>query len=152
MFQSINTFGHKASAFAGSLIHTREQGMVKARALALGAVFGGIFLVSTSNIAMAQQTLETYSRDVSKNTNVVVDIVSYVCYLGGAILSALGIVDLKKHVENPTGTPLKNGLAKLGFGGILLGLPFVSGVMLSTMKGSGQADYTGFSRSSMTIK
>lgn len=111
-----------------------------------------MFAYSSINAAWAQQDLAAYSTAVSGKTNVLVDIVSYGCYIGGAILSAVGIVDLKKHVENPTQTPLKNGLAKLGFGGVLLALPFVSGVMSETMKGEGQATYQDFDRGSIKIQ
>ncbi len=145
MIKSVNNIGHQVSAIADSYMHARSKNIVRARALALGAVFTGIFMVSTANVAMAQQTLKDYSTTVSGNTNIIVDIVGYICYLGGAILSALGIVDLKKHVEQPTQVPLKNGLAKLGFGGILLALPFVAGVMQKTMAGSGEATFQKFS-------
>ncbi|NBX66807.1 MAG: hypothetical protein EBQ96_07415, partial [Proteobacteria bacterium] len=95
MFQSVNQMGHKVSAFAGSVLHSREQRTVKARALVVGTLFSGVFLLSTTNMAMAQQTLQQYSTDVSGRTNIIVDIVSYICYIGGAILSALGIVRRK---------------------------------------------------------
>lgn len=152
MINQINTIGHKVSAVAGAALHSRDDKAARLRVLATGTALAAVFLVSTSNLAMASDTLAGYAGDVSEKTNVVVDIVGYVCYLGGTILSALGIVDLKKHVENPGNNPLKNGLAKLGFGGILLGLPFVSGLMLDTMDGGSQATYDGFDRGSMQIK
>lgn len=138
MMKSVNDMGHYVSAVAGSVMHTRSKNVVRFRALAVGAVFAGIFLVSTSEVALAAtKTLKEYGTEVSAKTNVITDIVSYICYIGGAILSALGVVDLKKHVENPSQTPMKNGLAKLGFGGVMLALPFVSGVMQKTMESGG---------------
>ncbi|MBU6234585.1 MAG: hypothetical protein KGQ41_01960 [Alphaproteobacteria bacterium] len=153
MIHSINTIGHKVSAVAGSLIHSRDQKTARMRVFAAGSLMAAVFLVSTSNIALAGQDLSGYAQTVTRKTSAVVDVVAYVSYIGGAILSALGIVDLKKHVEQPTQVPLKNGLAKLGFGGVLLGLPFVSGVMLETMKGNGQqAQYQDFQTQQMTIR
>lgn len=148
----MKSFTLQLSAFGSSCFHARDSRTTKLRALAVGAALTGVFLVSTSNIALAQQSLEDYSTEVSQKTNVIVDIVAYVSYIAGATLSALGITDLKKHVENPSQTPMKNGLAKLGFGGILLGLPYVSGVMLETMSGEGQATYQDFERGGIVIR
>jgi len=136
MINSINTLGHHISAVAGSVMHARTKSAVRVRMLATSALLGAVFVMSTAGIAEAND-LKSYSTTVSGKTNIITDIVSYVSYLGGAILSALGVVDMKKHVENPGQTPLKNGLAKLGFGGVLLALPFLSGVMADTMAGSG---------------
>lgn len=155
MIKSLTNLGHLVSAATGSILYGRSKSAARIRVIATGALLTGTFLVSFSEIASAAtggQSLKDYSAQVSDKTNVVVDIVSYICYLGGAGLSALGIVDLKKHVEQPTQTPLKNGVAKLAFGGILLALPFVSGVMAETMTGQQQANYQGFNRSSMQIR
>ena len=152
MFQSVDKLECNLSAFVGAVMHARDRATSKGRALLIGSLFCTTFLLSTTNMAMAQQTLREYSGVVSERTNIIVDIVSYICYIGGAILSALGIVDLKKHVENPSQTPMKNGLAKLGFGGILLALPFVSGIMQATMGGYGEATFQKFNRSGIQIQ
>lgn len=152
MMLSVSLLGHKLSALAGSVVHARDTATSKARVLLAGAFFGLAFLLSTTQLAMAQQTLQEYSTVVSMKTNIIVDIVSYICYIGGAILSALGVLDLKKHVENPSQTPMKNGLAKLGFGGILLALPFVSGIMQETMGGYGEATFQQFNRGGIKIQ
>lgn len=115
----------------------------KLRAVALLGAYGTVMIVALHRTAQAE-TLEAYSTVVSGKTNIIVDIITYISYILGAILAALGIVDLKKHVEQPTQTPLKNGLAKLGFGGVLLGIPFVTGIMQDTMNGSGAAEYKGW--------
>ncbi len=153
MTNYINTLGHKVSAVAGSYIHARSKSAAIVRTVTLGTFFSGMFLVSTMNLAHANGALATYAGEVSNRTSVIVDIVGYVCYLGGAVLSALGVVDLKKHVEQPAQNPIKNGLAKLGFGGMLLFIPFLSGIMMDTMKGSQQqAEYRGFTRGGMRIQ
>ena len=139
------------SAYGSACFHARDRLSTTLRAVVVGAALSGVFLISTSSLALAQQTLADYSREVSTKTNVIVDIVAYVSYIAGATLSALGITDLKKHVENPSQTPMKIGLSKLGFGGVLLGLPFLSGVMAETMTGESQATYQGFERGSIQI-
>ena len=144
MTNSIANIGHQVSAFAGSMIHARTKSAAKVRAGVLFALTGGLFIVSTTNLAMAASDLNTYAQNVSQKTNSVVDIITYISYIGGAALAALGIVDLKKHVENPTQTPMKNGLAKLGFGGMLLALPFLAGVAQGTVKDGTQVDYNNW--------
>lgn len=47
-------------------------------------------------------------------------------YSYGFALSALGVINQRQHVENPGQTPLKNGLAKLGFGGMLFEPPQIT--------------------------
>ena len=138
-------FTCRISAHSAAISYSRSRGTARVRtALVLGASACAALLATHGVAEAANGSLKVYAGEVSTKTNIIVDIVSYVCYLGGAVLSALGVVDLKKHVEQPTQTPLKNGLAKLGFGGILLALPFVSGIMQETMKSDAQATYVGF--------
>ncbi len=138
---SIANLGHHISAAVDSVIHARTKTAARIRVGAMFALTGGIFIVSTTNLAMASSDLNAYSKSVAGKTNSVVDVITYISYIGGAALSALGIVDLKKHVENPTQTPMKNGVAKLGFGGMLLALPALSGVVQGTVKDGNNATY-----------
>jgi len=144
MIKSVKNIGHQASAAVESVLYVRNAKIAKARVLATGALFGGLFLVSTVGIAQATD-LNQYATNVATRTNKAVDIVSYISYIGGAVLGALGIVDLKKHVENPSQTPMKNGLAKVGFGGMLLALPTVIDIAQNTTANGTQATYTSVS-------
>lgn len=91
-----------------------------------------------SSEAMSQD-FNTYTEGASSEVTNVPQIVAYICYLGGFVLAALGVVGLKQHVENPGNAPMKNGLAKLGFGGMLMALPPVA----SAIQGSGDNAGTG---------
>ncbi len=142
---SIANLGHHISASVGSVMHARTKSAAKMRAGVMFAVSGGVFIFSTMGVAEAGNTLNDYASTVSGRTNSVVDVITYISYIGGAALSALGIVDLKKHVENPSQTPMKNGIAKLGFGGMLLALPFLSGIVQNTMKDGSEADFQNWS-------
>jgi len=139
----ISNMGHTLASAVESILYVRDAKFARARVFAAGALFGAVFLVSTAHLAMAD-TFNTYAKDVGGKTNSATDIVSYISYIGGAILGALGIVDLKKHVEQPSQVPLKNGLAKVGFGGMLLALPTVLSVATDTTKTDGTVTYTGF--------
>jgi len=140
---SIAHLGHHMSATVDSVIHARTKSAAKIRAGVMFSLTGGLFIYSTMGIASASD-LNSYASTVSGKTNSIVDIITYISYIGGAALSALGIVDLKKHVENPSQTPMKNGIAKLGFGGMLLALPFLAGVAQGTVKDGQQVQYQDF--------
>lgn len=67
--------------------------------------------------------------DSSDNVVDFPNLVAFICYLGGFCLAALGVNNLRQNVENPGNYPVKNAVAKLGFGGIFMALPpFVSAV------------------------
>jgi hypothetical protein len=140
MTKVLANLGAHVSAYAGSVMHARTKGAAKLRAGLTFAATGALFVASTTGIAQATD-LDTYTQNVGERTNSVVDVITYIAYVGGAALAALGIVDLKKHVENPSQTPMKNGLAKLGFGGMLLALPFLAGVAQETMIDGQQVQY-----------
>lgn len=135
-----NRFSHQVFAALESVWYANTSGARAVRRVAFGAAVVTVAAFGCAEGALAATSdLRAYGKEVSGKTNVITDIVSYICYIGGAILSGLGVVELKKHVENPSQTPMKNGLAKLGFGGVLLALPFVSGVMAGTMAGSAES-------------
>jgi len=102
-------------------------------AMMVGIIFG------SSSDAQAAQNFNNYSEGLSEQVTNVPQIVGYVSYLGGFVLAALGVVGLKQHVENPGQNPMKNALAKLGFGGMLLALPPV----VAAIQGSGNASGSG---------
>ncbi len=59
--------------------------------------------------------------------------VQTVAYVGGIGLGVAGIFKLKQHVDNPGQTPMKDGLARLGTGGGLLALPYVTTAMMGSI-------------------
>lgn len=117
MLNYINTKTQRVSAavMAGAMLGTFGE---------IGEVFAG------------GENLNQYLSQGSQKVNEVPNLVAFVSYLGGTALAALGIVNLKQHVENPGNKPMKDGLAKLGFGGMLLALPTITSVMMETGAGS----------------
>ena len=68
-----------------------------------------------------------------------------VAYVGGIGLGVAGIFKLKQHVDNPGQTPMKDGLVRLGAGGGLLALPYLTGAMQGSIgPASGQATEVTF--------
>ena len=109
------------------------------------ALMTGAMLGFSTDAFAGGNTFNDYVSDTSSNVNAVPDVVAFISYLGGTALAALGVVGLKKHVEDPAQNPMKNGLAKLGFGGMLLALPTITNVMLDTTAADGgNATFTNF--------
>lgn len=65
-------------------------------------------------------------------------LLSGLAYMFGMLLSVLGIMKIKDHVENPGQTPLKDGAIRLAAGGGLFTLPIITQAMTETIGSSGQ--------------
>lgn len=114
----------------GQLRRSTKMGLV-AGAVGYVALFG----LSTEALATATVLNDTLSNTV-KNTNKMADAIAYGSYIMGTGFSVLGLLDVKKHVDNPAQNPLKNGLGKLGIGGLLFALPYVTNTALRTTGGA----------------
>jgi hypothetical protein len=76
-------------------------------------------------------------------------LISAACYVGGAAFVGTGVMKVKQHVDNPGQTPLREGLVRLGAGGVLVAAPALTSVMTtSSGVGSGNQAFSGFSFSS----
>ncbi|MBU6234584.1 MAG: hypothetical protein KGQ41_01955 [Alphaproteobacteria bacterium] len=106
------------------------------RALFFLLFFVPVFLMflSQAHAAGNGQDLRNYAEYVGDSTYIIVDIFAYAAFIIGIVLSALGVHELRKHVENPQ-NPLKTALAKFAFGGIFLGFPFIVDVVIDTFGG-----------------
>ncbi|MCB1538567.1 MAG: hypothetical protein H6865_02775 [Rhodospirillales bacterium] len=132
---SISNLGHQTSALIDSVLYARTRSAARIRVFGVAVGVGALVALNTTDALASSANLSSYAKDASGKTNVTVDILTYIAYIGGAILSGLGIMDLKKHVEDPSQKPMKNGIAKLGFGGMLLALPYFTAVMQGTTGG-----------------
>ncbi len=72
-------------------------------------------------------------------------IVNSLAFVIGIGLVTLGIIDLKKHADNPANNPMKNGISKLLVGGALVALPAGVAAIKQTvgLQGSGVAPNVG---------
>jgi hypothetical protein len=72
-------------------------------------------------------------------------LISAACYVGGATFIGTGVMKVKQHVDNPGQTPLREGLVRLGSGGVLVAAPALTSVMTtSSGVGSGNQAFVGF--------
>ena len=75
-----------------------------------------------------------------------VEIVSYVSYSLGSVMTVAGIAGCKKHADNPGSNPLAPALGRLGSGAAFLSAPTVAGMLAGTATDSsitGTASYAG---------
>ena len=66
-------------------------------------------------------------------------LVTGVAYMLGILLAVLGILKIKDHVENPSQTPLKEGIARVTVGGGLFAVPIVTESMSNFLDDGGAA-------------
>ena len=97
--------------------------------LAALATMGMIAGSSTDAHAQAATTFADMARNIILAMSGANNLISTVCWIGGAGLGVAGIFKLKNHVDNPAQTPMKDGLVRLGCGGALLAFPFIMGAM-----------------------
>ncbi len=94
-------------------------------------------LIGESSTAMAAGGGAVNFTDVTKNivtsSSTLPNLISTVAYVGGIGLGVAGVYKLKQHVDNPGQTPMKDGLVRLGAGGALLALPYLTAAMTGTI-------------------
>jgi len=106
--------------------------------------FNGIYKLSaavTAGAIVGQSTsaistnLGGYTAVVAGSAASVPAFITTIAYICGVGLAVAGIFKLKQHVDNPSQTPLKDGVMRLGAGGALLALPILTDAMLNSMGG-----------------
>ena len=118
-----------------------KQTQLMSAAIMTGAMAG--FSSDALAGSASGSAFDGYTKTLSNNVaGGWINTVTNVSLLGGVALAALGVVNLKQHVENPGQTPMKHGLAKLGFGGILMALGPVM-EMIQDTAGTGGTLETG---------
>jgi hypothetical protein len=104
------------------------------------AVMTAAVLMSESASAFAQGVNFTdVTKNITQSTSTLPNLISTVAYIGGVGMGVAGIFKLKQHVDNPSQTPMKDGLVRLGSGGGLLVLPYMTEAMMGTVSGGNQA-------------
>ncbi len=125
----LSKLGMKASAFmiAGALAST----------------------ISTEAMAGTGTNLASMVGSTGTNVSSFPKLISAACYVGGAAFIGTGVMKVKQHVDNPGQTPLREGLVRLGAGGVLVAAPAMTAVMTNTSGvGTGNASFSSFSFSS----
>jgi hypothetical protein len=89
----------------------------------------GMLMSSTTEAFASNVTFRTMAQNIIAGAGGFNNLISAVCWIGGAGLGVAGIFKLKNHVDNPAQAPMKDGLVRMGAGGGLLAFPFIQQAM-----------------------
>jgi len=89
----------------------------------------GMMMGSGTAMAATATTFRDMSNNMVAASGGFQNLISTVCWIGGAGLGVAGIFKLKQHVDNPGQTPMKDGLVRIACGGGLLAFPFIQTAM-----------------------
>lgn len=95
---------------------------------------GGAASALANNVSFKDVT-----SNITNSTSTLPNLISTVAYVGGVGMGVAGIFKLKQHVDNPAQVAMKDGLVRLGAGGGLLTLPFLTQAMMGTVAGGNNA-------------
>lgn len=104
-------------------------------ALKLGAL-AAVIAAALPDLSWAQ-TLQTSVDNVKQGMGNMPIVLSGLAYLAGGATMLHGAGLLKKHSDNPTQTPLAQGLTRLGIGGVIAALPTAMGWIATSLKTEG---------------
>src|ERR1700733_8194798 len=66
-------------------------------------------------------------------------LISALFWVAGGVLMGAGALKLKEHAENPTQTPMRQGIARMAVGAALLTIPFFSQFVTNTLSNTAAA-------------
>ena len=112
-------------------------------------ITSGLLSVIASESAHAAGTnLSSMVASTGNNVASFPKLISAACYVGGATFVGTGVMKVKQHVDNPGQTPLREGLVRLGAGGVLVAAPALTSVMTtSSGVGTGSNSFVDFGMS-----
>ena len=105
---------------------TQKLSLRLAAAMTAGVLMGG-------SQAHAAVDIGNVADNITNSSTTLPNLISTVAYVGGIGLGVAGVFKLKQHVDNPGQVAMKDGLIRLGAGGALLALPFLTDVMTGTV-------------------
>lgn len=101
------------------------------------AVTTGMLMAESTAAHATAYTFRDITTGIVNSAGGLPMMIETVAYVGGIGLGVTGIFKLKSHVDNPGQHPLKDGLVRLGAGGGLLALPFVTQAMMTSITSGG---------------
>ena len=108
-------------------------------------------LLTGAESAHAQNNFNSITDNIISSIANLPGLISAMAYLMGILLSVLGVMKIKDHVENPSQTPLKDGAIRLAAGGALFALPIITEAMFETIGDGSAADVADMNAISLGI-
>lgn len=99
-------------------------------------------LMAKAGTASAAINLTDTTENIVTASSTLPNLISTVAYVGGIGLGVAGVFKLKQHVDNPAQHAMKDGLVRLGAGGGLLVLPYLTDVMQGNISAGGGSGAT----------
>ena len=117
------------------MINYAKRQSVKLSAMVMAGMMAG-----SMDAYAAGNNLANITTNIGNSAQTLPGLVSGTSYILGTVIGTLGILKIKDHVENPPGTPLKEGAIRLLAGGALLTMPTILDVMQTTIDGGTQTE------------
>lgn len=113
-------------------------------------VTAGVLVSESVSASATTANFTNVTSNIVTSASTLPNLISTVAYIGGVGMGVAGVFKLKNHVDNPGQVPMKDGLVRLGAGGGLLTLPYLTKVMQGTIgdggaTGGASAKEVGFS-------
>lgn len=96
-------------------------------------VTAGVLMSESASALAGGATFKDVTTNIVTSSSTLPNLISTVAYIGGIGLGVAGVFKLKQHVDQPAQNPMKDGLVRLGAGGGLLALPFLTDAMSGTI-------------------
>lgn len=113
--------------------------------------FAVLFLAMGTDAAFAASKLSNVFNNFTVSWDKFQNVLSTIAWLSGGFLGVAAIYKFKDHVDNPTQTPLSQGVKRMIAGGMFLSLPFmlraVIGNVFANTGGQGKIKATSFNTS-----
>jgi intracellular multiplication protein IcmD len=103
------------------------------------ALTAGMMIGQDTNAFANATTFRDIGDNIITASGALPAMVQTVAYVGGIGFGVAGIFKLKAHVDQPSQVPMKDGLARLGSGGGLLALPYVTTAMMGSINNGNPA-------------
>ncbi len=101
----------------------------------LSAVVMSTTILMTAGQALAQSDVNDVIVQSGSNLKNVGDLVNIAAYGGGAVLTATGLLNLKKHASNPSQNSLRDAVGPAVVGVALLAFPSAAGILTDSTFG-----------------
>ena len=117
-----------------------------------GLLTATVVIMALPSMALAQGTVgagvdlgSAASNLMTADVGPLAPLISALFWIAGGVLMGAGALKLKEHAENPTQTPMRQGISRMAVGAALLTIPFFSQFVVNTLSNTaGSVGYTAF--------
>jgi hypothetical protein len=97
------------------------------------AMTAGLLTADSTNAFANATTFQDIGNNLITASGSLPAMIQTVSYISGIGLGVAGVFKARQHVDNPGQTPMKDALVRLGSGGGLLALPYLTSAMTGSI-------------------